>query len=55
MPPKCQEKLLSHQQWDFHQMQFVFHELLIILEQYMSLQEEILTEKVWKAYYLENS
>ena len=25
MPSKCQEKLLSHQQWDFHEMQFVFH------------------------------
>ena len=46
MPSKCQEKLLSYQQWDFYQMQFVFHELLAIIEQYMSLPEEILIEKV---------
>ena len=30
----------------FHQMQFLFHELLIIVAQYMSLPEEIMIEKV---------
>ena len=55
MSSKFQEKLLLHQQWNFHQMWFLFHELLIIVDQYMSLPEEILIEKVQKGYYLESS
>ena len=55
MRPSCQTlsnaiemsgKTHLTQQWDFHQMQFVFHELLIIVDQYMSLPEEIWIKKV---------
>ena len=33
----CLKRYLAHQQEDFHQRQFEFHELLITTEQYMSL------------------
>ena len=36
-------------------MQFVFQELVIIVEQYMGLSEEIVIERVQKAYYLGKS